>query len=213
MPTHPLWNPYDPPSAEEILAARVHPAAAAPAPVEVVPPDPAWADWYTVVRTRIVDALGDRVLAVEHVGSTAVPGLWAKPVIDVDLTVADPADEAAWLPDLERAGFKLRVREPDWEQHRMLRGARPATNLHVFGPGAREPRRHVLFRDWLLTHAEDRERYATIKRQVAGQGFSDAMLYNNAKAWVVYDIYENIFVADPDHDHDPHPRSGGAGPQ
>lgn len=64
----------------------------------------------------------------------------------------------------------------------------------------------MLFRDWLLTHVEDRERYATVKRQVAGHGFTDAMLYNNAKAWVVYDIYEQIFAADPEHDHDPHPR-------
>lgn len=64
----------------------------------------------------------------------------------------------------------------------------------------------MLFRDWLLTHVEDRERYATVKRQVAGHGFTDAMLHNNAKAWVVYDIYEQIFAADPEHDHDPHPR-------
>ncbi|SFC93483.1 GrpB domain, predicted nucleotidyltransferase, UPF0157 family [Nocardioides terrae] len=206
MPTHPLWNRFEIPSEAEIRAARVHARAAAPAPVEVVPPDPAWAGWYATVRDRIVDALGVRVIALEHVGSTAVPGLWAKPVIDIDLTVASPAAEHDWLPDLERVGFQLRVREPDWEEHRMLRGHQPPTNLHVFGPGAREPRRHVMFRDWLLTHGQDRERYAAVKRRVAAHGFEDAMLYNNAKAWVVYDMYEKIFVADPQHSHDPQPR-------
>jgi GrpB-like predicted nucleotidyltransferase (UPF0157 family) len=206
VPTHPLWSPFEQPSDEEIRAARVGAAASAPVTVEVVAPDPAWPAWYAAVRDRVVAALGDRVLSLEHVGSTAVPGLWAKPVIDVDLTVADPADEDAWLPELEAAGFVLRVREPDWEQHRMLRGGDPATNLHVFGPDAREPRRHVAFRDWLLSHPDDRERYTAVKRDVAGRRFTDAMQYNNAKAWVVYDIYEKVFAADPAHPHDPQPR-------
>ena len=113
-----------------------------PSLVEVVAPDPAWPQWYAVVRDRVVAALGIRLLAIEHVGSTAVPGLWAKPVIDIDLTVADSADEDAWLPDLEAVGFVLRVREPDWEEHRVLRGQDPPTNLHVFSPDAREPHRH-----------------------------------------------------------------------
>ncbi|HEY1119138.1 MAG TPA: GrpB family protein, partial [Acidimicrobiales bacterium] len=141
MPTHPLWNPFEVPSTEDIAAARVELRAWRPAPVEVVAPDPAWPEWYAVVRDRLREALGNRVIAVEHVGSTSVPGLWAKPVIDVDLTVADSSDEDAWLPDLEAAGFVLRVREPDWEQHRCLRGSGPAANVHVFSPEAREPQR------------------------------------------------------------------------
>lgn len=206
MPTHPLWNPFQVPSADEIAAARVEIGAWRAAPVEVVAPDPAWPAWYAEVRDRLLDTLGDRVLGLEHVGSTSVPGLWAKPVIDVDLTVADSGDEDAWLPDLEAAGFILRVREPDWEQHRCLRGSAPASNVHVFSPGAREPQRHVLFRDWLRTHPEDRERYAEVKRAVAARGFSDAMLYNNEKAWIVYDIYERAFLADPAHEHSPRTR-------
>ena len=206
MRTHPLWRPFETPSEEAIGAARAELGVWAPAPVDVVPPDPAWPRWYVAARDRVVDALGDRVLAIEHVGSTAVPGLWAKPTIDIDLTVADSADEDAWLPDLESAGFVLRVREPDWEEHRMLRGQDPSTNVHVFSPGALEPARHLLFRDWLRTHPEDRDRYAEVKREVAGRGFTDGMLYNNAKAWFVYDLYEKVFDGDPHHEHDPHPR-------
>lgn len=204
--THPLWRPFETTSDEQMVAARVDPAAWRPSPVEVVAPDPAWGRWFDVVRDRVVAALGDRVLGIEHVGSTAVPGLWAKPMIDVDLTVADSADEDAWVPDLEAAGFVLRLREPDWEEHRLLRAEEPPVNLHVFSPHAREPRRHTMFRDWLLAHPEDRDRYAEVKREVASRGFVNGMLYSNAKAWFVYDLYESIFAADPDHPHDPHPR-------
>ena len=206
MTRHPLWSPYTQPTQEEIDAARVDHDAWAVEAVEVLPPDPTWAEWYDVVRDRIREALGDRVVALEHVGSTSVPGLWAKPVIDVDLTVASSADEDAWLPDLERAGFVLRVREPGWEEHRLVRGEDPDTNVHVWSVGAREPRKHALFRDWLRTHPEDREQYAEVKRAAAAQGFTDVMQYNNVKAWLIYDIYEKAFAADPDHEHEPAPR-------
>jgi GrpB-like predicted nucleotidyltransferase (UPF0157 family) len=191
---------------EEINAARVKLGVWAPAPVEVVAPDPTWADSYAVARERICAALGERVLAVEHVGSTAVAGLWAKPIIDIDLTVADSAAEDAWLPDLEAAGFVLRVREPDWEEHRLLRGQAPTSYVHVFSAGAREPQRHVMFRDWLRTHPDDRDQYSAVKREAAARGFTDGMLYNNAKAAFVYDLYEKVFADDPEHAHDPHPR-------
>ncbi len=204
VPVHPLWNPFETPTDEEIAAARVTTPSAET--VEVVAPDPAWPAWFEQVRDQITSALGDRALSVEHVGSTSVPGLWAKPVIDVDLTVADSGDEPAWLPDLERAGFELRVREPEWEEHRLLRGLGPATNVHVFSTGAREPRRHAMFRDWLRSHPDDLAAYAEVKRSVARRGFTDAMLYNNEKAWIVYDIYEKILAADPAHPHDPRPR-------
>ena len=85
--------------------------------------------------------------------------------------------------------------------------ADPRSTLHVFSAGAREPQRHRMFRDWLRTHEDDRAAYGEVKREVAARGFSDAMLYNNEKSWVVYDIYEKIFAADPAHEHDPHPRA------
>ena len=109
--------------------------------MEVVPPDPGWVDDYERVRAQVLGALGARALSVEHVGSTAVPGLWAKPVIDVDVTVADSGDEASYLPDLEAAGFVLTVREPEWHQHRCLRGPAPVANVHVWSPGSVEPQR------------------------------------------------------------------------
>ena len=206
MRTHPLWNPFKTESMESINAARAKLGVWKPSLVEVLAPDPAWPHWYGVVRDRVAAALGDRVLAIEHVGSTAVPGLWAKPMIDVDLTVAD-SDEAAWLPDLETAGFELRVRELlGREEHRVLRGQQPTTNLHVFSPGADEPQRHRMFRDWLRAHPEDRDRYSQVKRELAARGFTDQMLYNNEKAWFIYDLYERVFAADPDHEHDPRPR-------
>ncbi|MDN4162915.1 GrpB family protein [Nocardioides abyssi] len=206
--THPLWRPFELADLDAVAAVRVD--ATPQPPVEVVAPDPAWPDQYAVVERRLRAALGDRVLAVQHVGSTAVPGLPAKPVIDVDLVVADPADEAAWLPDLEAAGFVLRVREPDWEEHRMLRGADPVSNVHVFGPGATEPRRHVLFRDHLRADPADRAAYGSFKQRIASErSFADAMDYNNHKAALVYDLYERALAADPAHPHEPHPRTAG----
>jgi GrpB-like predicted nucleotidyltransferase (UPF0157 family) len=202
--THPLWRPYEVPTPEEIAQARVH--AHRPVPVDVVAPDPTWPAQYDEVRGRVLAALGDRALSVEHVGSTSVPGLWAKPFIDVDVTVADSADEAAYLPDLEAAGFELRVREPRWEEHRMVRGREPVANVHVFSPGAVEPRRHQAFREWLVTQPDDLAAYADLKRHLAGRGFTDAMDYNNAKGALTYDIYERIFAADPAHPHVPRPR-------
>lgn len=104
----------------------------------------------------------------------------------------------------------LRVREPDWEEHRLVRSQAPTSNVHVFSAGAREPQRHVMFRDWLRTHPDDRDPYSAIKREVAARGFTDGMLYNNAKAGFVHDLYEKVFAGDPEHEHDPHPRSNKA---
>ena len=204
MTAHPLWRPFEQPTPEEIAKARVRPHQ--PAPVEVVAPDPEWPVVFQRLRARIEHVLGDRARSVLHVGSTSVPGLWAKPVIDIDLEVADSADEPAWLPDLEAEGFVLAVREPEWEEHRCLKLLDPNCNLHVWSPGASEPRRHLMFREWLMSHPEDRAAYAALKQQLAGQGFEDAMLYNNAKGALVYDIYERIFAADPGAPHVPQPR-------
>lgn len=199
--THPLWRPYEQADLDEV--ARVRVGARPPRPVEVVAYDAGWPAAYQRLRGRVVAALGDRVLALEHVGSTAVPGLAAKPVIDADLAVADPSDESTYVPALEAAGFALSVREPGWEQHRVLTGEDPRANLHVFGPGAREPRRHVLFRDWLRENQADRAAYGALKTQLAGHGFADVMDYNNHKGQLVHEIYERAFAADPDHPHTP----------
>ena len=204
MPTHPLWRPFELADLEEVAKVRV--GGQPPRTIEVVPYDRRWPADFERMAAGVRAALGARVLALEHVGSTAVPGLAAKPVIDADLTVADSADEAAYVPDLEAAGFRLRIREPEWEQHRLLTLEDPRTNLHVFSPAAREPRRHVLFRDWLRASNDDRASYATLKSVLGRRGFTDGMDYNNHKAALVYDIYEKVFAADPAHPHDPRPR-------
>ena len=203
MPTHPLWRPFELADLDEVARVRV---SAQQRPVVVVPYDSRWPAAYELVAARIRDALGDRVVRLDHVGSTAVPGLAAKPIIDVNLVVADSGNEPAYLPDLEAAGFTLRIREPEWEEHRVLGGEDPATNLHVYSPASRETDRVVMFRDWLRTHPDDRAAYATLKSVLARRGFADVMDYNNHKAALVYDIYERVFTADPAHPHDPQPR-------
>jgi GrpB-like predicted nucleotidyltransferase (UPF0157 family) len=117
--------------------------------VTLAAPDPEWPALFDREAARIRRAIGDRALLVEHVGSTAVPALVAKPVIDIALAVADSADEAAYLPALEAAGYTLRIREPECEQHRMLNGADPAVNLHVFTIGSPQVERMLAFRDRL----------------------------------------------------------------
>ncbi|WGX96654.1 GrpB family protein [Nocardioides sp. L-11A] len=172
---------------------------AGPSPdVAVVPPDPAWPARFAEIAAAVRDALGWRALTVEHVGSTAVPGLPAKPVIDIDLVVADPADEAAYVPALEEVGFALRIREPWWHEHRLLRGAEPVSHLHVFGPESPEVVRHRIFRDWLRGNPDERERYAAAK--LAASAASTAagehgMQYNARKERVVREIYARAFAA------------------
>ena len=124
-------------------------------PINVVEYDPAWPTVFEAQAGRIRDALGDRVLGLEHVGSTSVPGLAAKPVIDIDLTVVDSSDEAAYMPALEAVGFVLRIREAKWHEHRCLEMDDPRTNLHVWCPDSPEAIRHRMFRDWLRTHPDD----------------------------------------------------------
>lgn len=174
-----------------------HPWVVPPPPaelLEIVPYDPQWPHRYQKLAERVRLALGEVVLDVEHIGSTSVPGLAAKDVIDIDLTVADPRDEDAYVPALEKIGYYLTVREPSFHQHRCLRLAEPRVNLHVFGPDCPETIRHRMFRDWLRTHPEDRERYENAKR-AAIPGGGDVMDYNARKQQVIRDIYDRLFRA------------------
>ncbi|MBM0234012.1 GrpB family protein [Micromonospora sp. STR1_7] len=157
--------------------------------------DPAWAQRFAAARALLTDALGARVISVEHVGSTAVPGLAAKPVIDIDLLVEDAEDESGYLPALERLGYRLVLREPWWHGHRMLLSPAEDVNLHVWPRGAPEPVRHRLFRDWLRSHPDDRERYATTKRRLARDTAHRPRDYSLAKNDVIDAIYARIFAA------------------
>jgi len=150
--------------------------------------DPEWPRWFEQAGERIREALGDKVLRLDHVGSTAVPGLPAKPLIDINLVVDDTTDEDAYVPPLEAIGYELRVREPDWYQHRLLRGHDPPVNLHVFPPNCEELPRMLLFRDHLRENEADRELYARTKRELAAQEWKYVQNYADAKTAVVQEI-------------------------
>lgn len=135
--------------------------------IEVVEPDPSWPQSFELLKGRIMSALGSTAVEIAHVGSTSVPGLAAKPIIDIDLTVQDPLDEAAYVPQLQAAGFDFLLREPRWHEHRFFCAYEPVTNLHVFGPDCPEPVRHKIFRDWLRKTPADKELYVQVKRQAA----------------------------------------------
>jgi GrpB-like predicted nucleotidyltransferase (UPF0157 family) len=165
-----------------------------PETVVLVPYDPGWPARFLGLAASIREVLGDIALDVEHVGSTSVPELAAKDVIDVDLTVADPSDEERYVPALARLGYYLTIREPSWHQHRCLRLAEPRVNLHVFGPDCPEVIRHRMFRDWLRGHADDRVLYEEAKR-AAVPGGGHVMDYNGRKQDVIREIYDRLFRA------------------
>ena len=152
-------------------------------------PDSAWPELYRVQERRIRAALGAAARAVEHVGSTSVPGLSAKDCLDVLLIVADPADEPAYRPALEAAGYRFHLAEPDWHQHRLFTAAAPQVNLHVFAEGP-EPDRMRLFRDHLRTHPADRDRYEQAKRSLAERSWPAVQAYADAKSAVVEEILD-----------------------
>lgn len=160
--------------------------------------DDSWPGVFERLADLIRTALGPAVLALDHVGSTAVPGLAAKPIIDIDLTVADSSAEEAYVPPLEACRFRLIVREPWWYGHRMLRLPEPRCNLHVWGPGCAERARHIIFRDWLRTNPADREYYVRAKRAASAAAVSDRTTveaYNAHKQAAVREIYGRAFLA------------------
>jgi GrpB-like predicted nucleotidyltransferase (UPF0157 family) len=191
---------------EQQILGRVGGAAPAAQPVVIVDPDPAWPSWFAAEAARVAEVLGDVVVRIEHVGSTSVPGLPAKPIIDIDLQIADSAAEDTYVPPLVRAGYRLVLREPWWNGHRMLVGPDGRVNLHVFPVGAPEPLRHLLFRDWLRSHPDDRDLYASTKRELAGSTATNPESYSLAKNTVIDAIYLRIFSVPPE-SHPAWPRS------
>lgn len=156
--------------------------------IRIVDYDPSWPELFAGEARRISSALGGRVLGIEHVGSTSVPDLAAKPVIDLLLVVANSADEAAYVPALEAAGYVLRIREPNWHEHRNFKGPDTAINLHVFSSGCPEIDRMLLFRNWLRANPADRDLYARTKRALAQKEWKYVQNYADAKTAVVEEI-------------------------
>lgn len=145
--------------------------------VEIVDYDLSWPRAFAEHRRRILDAIGETARTVEHIGSSAVPGLAAKPVVDIMVTVDDPDDEAAHVGPLERAGYVLRVREAD---HRMLRTPERDVHVHIWRAGSDDEERHLVFRDHLRSDPADRDAYEALKRSLAGQ-WRDVNYYSEAK--------------------------------
>jgi GrpB-like predicted nucleotidyltransferase (UPF0157 family) len=156
--------------------------------IKIVDYDPAWRVKYGGHRDVIAQALSDAALRIEHVGSTSVPGLVAKAIIDILVVVRNSADEATYRPQLEDAGYVLRVREPDWNEHRMLRTPEEDVHVHVFSANCPEIERLLTFRDRLRGNARDRLRYAELKLALAKQEWPDMNAYANAKTKVIEEI-------------------------
>ncbi len=179
---------YVPSTEEQIRAAQVGELVPLVAPIQIVDYDPEWPRLYEREAERVQSTLGDRVLLIEHVGSTSVPGLAAKPKIDMLLVVANSADESAYVPALEAAAYLLTIREPDWYEHRMFKGPDTDINLHVFSSGCRETDRMLLFRDWLRSNESDRRLYERTKRELASNNWKYMQNYADAKTSVVEEI-------------------------
>jgi len=156
--------------------------------IVIVDYDPAWPALFDREAARIRAALGPRALLVEHGGSTSVPGLAAKPRIDIVLAVADSSQEATYVPDLGAAGYRLVIREPDWFEHRVFKGPDTDVNLHTFTIGSSEIDKMLLFRDWLRAHDDDRELYQRAKLDLATRRWEVTQDYADAKTAVVHEI-------------------------
>ncbi len=157
-------------------------------PIEIREYDPEWPLSYAREEARIRSILGDRVVRIEHAGSTAVPDLPAKPVIDIVLEVPDSANESDYVPDMEAGGYILRIREPEWFEHRLFKAPDTEVNLHVFTAYCTEVDSMLLFRDWLRSNAEDRAFYAAAKRDLAARDWKYMQQYADAKTAVVHEI-------------------------
>jgi GrpB-like predicted nucleotidyltransferase (UPF0157 family) len=180
--------------AEKLRASWVSEPPKLGSRIEIREYDRRWPPLFEREAARIASALGDRVVRLEHAGSTSVPGLPAKPIIDIVLEVPDSADEPAYLPALEAAGYVLVIREPDWFEHRVLKGPDTNVNLHVFPAGSAEPERMLAFRD-RLSDAAHRELYAAAKRELAARDWTYVQQYADAKTAVVAEIMARALAA------------------
>lgn len=176
------------PSAEYLRTHTLGELKPLSAPLLLADYDPAWPRFFETEAYKIQTALGKIASQIEHVGSTAVPGLPAKPIVDILLTVPDSANENEYVSTLEAIGYNLRIREPEWHEHRMLEGSGKKINLHVFSAGCPEIERMLMFRNWLRTHESDRELYARVKRTLVEQKWKYVQDYADAKTSVVEEI-------------------------
>ncbi|MEQ6899774.1 GrpB family protein [Nocardioides sp. YIM 152588] len=149
--------------------------------------DPTWPERYALHRERIAGAVGTVAVTIEHIGSTSVPGLGAKPIIDILLVVPDITAEEDYLDQLLTAGYALRVREPG---HRLVRTPERDVNLHVLEDGDPAAGEYLLLRDRLRSDAGDRALYERTKRELVTRDWPDTNAYADAKSDVIAAIKE-----------------------
>jgi len=159
-------------------------------PIEVVPYDPSWAVAFEEWRRRLAEALGETAVRIEHVGSTAVPGLAAKPVIDVQVSVPDVEDDPAYVPAIEGLGVPLRFREPGHRYFRPPAGEPRTVQIHVCEAGSEWEREHQRFRDLLCADPALREAYGRLKLELAELYRDDRLAYTDAKTAFILDALE-----------------------
>jgi len=183
-----------------LSAVTIGPRRRVDGPIFLADYDPSWPVLYAREAARVQAVLGERVRLLEHVGSTSVPGLPAKPIIDMLLAVPDSADEPAYVPSMEAAGYVVRIREPDWHEHRLFRGPDTDINLHTFTSGSSEIVRMIAFRDWLRTNDDERDLYLRTKRELAARHWTWVQDYADAKGEVVEAIIARALAAGVDAD-------------
>jgi GrpB-like predicted nucleotidyltransferase (UPF0157 family) len=149
---------------------------------------PSWPDRYAAWHDKLRAALGATAVRIEHVGSTSVPGLPAKPIVDVQVSVADVADETAYVALLEGIGLQLRSRDVFHRYFRPFPGRPRDVHVHVCGVGSQWEAEHLHFRDYLCTHPAARDQYARVKRDAAARWADDGLAYTDAKTEVILDI-------------------------
>lgn len=165
--------------------------------IRIVDYDPRWLERFDHHHKAIARVLGERALRIEHIGSTSVPELAAKPIVDILLVVADSADEESYATQLESAGYQLRIREPEFHEHRLFKPSADDVNLHVFTTGSPEIERYLLFRDRLRVNTADRLRYEVVKRQLATRSWDNVDAYATAKTQIVEEIIAAARAARP----------------
>jgi GrpB-like predicted nucleotidyltransferase (UPF0157 family) len=195
MPPATAESGRTPTSDEELQRGRIGPVTPHNGPITIAEYDSGWPALYSREASRIRAALGDSAVLIEHAGSTSVPGLAAKPIIDIVLAVPDSADEAAYVPALEAAGYVLRIREPEWFEHRLFNGPDTDINLHVFTAGAAEIDKMLLFRDWLRVSDADRAAYLEVKRELAKRTWRHVQHYADAKSAIIEEILSRAAAA------------------
>ncbi len=153
--------------------------------IRLVEYDASWPAKFATHAAAIAAALGGQALLIEHIGSTSVPGLIAKAKVDILLVVPNSADEPAFLPQMEAAGYQFRIREPHWHEHRLFSPPERDANIHVVSQGCTAIERWLTFRDRLRSDRGDRDLYASTKQELAGQRWPDTNAYADAKGEVI----------------------------